>query len=87
MTDINLKNYEIHDVADTHFLVNVSQNGDVFEKPIEINEFASEVLKHIKDGMSVEETAKCMSLEYEAEYEEILKDMNDFLNVLNEKIV
>ncbi|MBO6089653.1 MAG: PqqD family protein [Lachnospiraceae bacterium] len=87
MIDINLKNYEIHDVAGTHFLVNVSQSGDVFEKPLEINEFASEVLKHMKDGMSVEETAKTLSLEYEADYEEIFKDVNDFLNVLNEKIV
>ena len=83
MRDLDLKKYEIHDVAGTHFLINVSQPGDVFE----INEFGSFVLKYIKDGKSARETAKILSEEYEAEYEEVLKDVNDFLNVLNEKIV
>ena len=59
----------------------------MFEKPLEINEFGSFVLKYIKDGKSARETAKILSEEYEAEYEEVLKDVNDFLNVLNEKIV
>ncbi len=87
MRDLDLKKYEIHDVAGTHFLINVSQPGDVFEKPLEINEFGSFVLKYIKDGKSARETAKILSEEYEAEFEEVLKDVNDFLNVLNEKIV
>jgi hypothetical protein len=82
-----LKNYEIHDVAGTHFLVNVSQRGDVFEKPLEINEFGAFVCKYLKDGKSSDEIAKILSEEYEAEYDEVLKDVNDFLNVLNEKIV
>ncbi|MBR6382639.1 MAG: PqqD family protein [Lachnospiraceae bacterium] len=82
-----LKNYEIHDVAGTHFLVNVSQRGDVFEKPLEINEFGAYVCKYLKDGKSSDEIAKILSEEYEAEYDEVLKDVNDFLNVLNEKIV
>lgn len=82
-----LKNYEIHDVAGTHFLVNVSQRGEVFEKPLEINEFGAYVCKYLKDGNSSDEIAKILSEEYEAEYDEVLKDVNDFLNVLNEKIV
>ena len=87
MNGINLDNYEIHDVAGTHFIINVSQCGDVFEKPLEINEFGSFVCRYLKDGRTIEETAKILSEEYEAEYEEVLKDVNDFLNVLNEKIV
>ena len=65
-----LKNYEIHDVAGTHFLVNVSQRGDVFEKPLEINEFGAYVCKYLKDGKSSDEIAKILSEEYEAEYDE-----------------
>ena len=82
-----LKNFEIHDVAGTHFLINVSQCGDVFEKPLEINEFGAYVCRYLKDGKNSEEIAKILSEEFEAEYDEVLKDVNDFLNVLNEKIV
>lgn len=77
-----LNNYEIHDVAGTHFLINVTQIGDVFEKPLEINEFGAYVCRYIKDGKNLEETAKILSEEYETEYEEVLKDVNDFADIL-----
>ena len=61
MKDIVWKKYEIHKAAGTFFLVNTAQKGDVFEKPVEVNEFGALVINLIKEGKSIDEAAKLLS--------------------------
>lgn len=82
----SLDNYEIHKAAGTFFLVNMAQKGDVFEKPIEVNEFGALVINFLKEGKSLEETAKLLAKEYDADFEEVKKDVSEFTDILYEKI-
>ncbi|MBP5494142.1 MAG: PqqD family protein [Lachnospiraceae bacterium] len=82
----SLDNYEIHKAAGTYFLVNMAQKGDVFEKPVEVNEFGALVVKLIKEGKSEDEAAKLLADEYEADFEEVKKDVSEFTESLYEKI-
>ena len=82
----SLENYEIHKAAGTYFLIKIAQKGDVFEKPVEVNEFGALVIKLIKEGKSTDEAAKLLAEEYEADFEEVKKDVNEFIESLYEKI-
>ena len=82
----SLDNYEIHKAAGTYFLINIAQKGDVFEKPVEVNEFGALVIKLIKEGKSTDEAAKLLAEEYEADFEEVKNDVNEFIESLYEKI-
>ncbi|MBP5529154.1 MAG: PqqD family protein [Lachnospiraceae bacterium] len=82
MKDIVWENYEIHNAAGTFFVVNISQQGDVFEKPLEVNEFGALACNYLKNGKTLEETAALLSEEYEADFSEVKKDVEIFYESL-----
>ena len=86
MKDLRLEEYEIHEVAGTHFLINVKQPGLEFIKPVEVNEFGAMIIKYLKEGKSAEEAGALISKEYEADIDVVLKDIAEFTDSLYEKI-
>ena len=86
MKDIVWKNYEIHKAAGTYFLVNTAQKGDVFEKPVEVNEFGALIINLIKEGKSIDEDAKLLSEEYEEDFAEVKTDAENFIESLTQRL-
>lgn len=50
-----------------------------------LNLMATEMLEHLKEGKSVEETALAICEEYDASKEEVLQDIEDMLDTLINK--
>ena len=72
----------LREAAGEHWLVNIAQSGEHYEKPRRLNRSASEIMSYYLEGKNISEIAEILSGKYEVDREEAETDIRNLLRQL-----
>lgn len=76
--------YQLRYAAGTYWLLDMWQTGVPFLKPLAVNEAGACIFKLSQEGKSRAEIAAVLSKKYQADEDEVKRDVVQFLNRLQE---
>lgn len=75
-------NYILKKIGPTYSLIPLKGEGVYLDRILNLNDTALEIYNGIKDGLSVDEISLNISKKFNANLDDIKKDVFDFVNVL-----
>lgn len=79
-----MKRYQLRYAAGTYWLSDTNPEGSVIQRPLELNETATEIWKMLEDGKNTEEIAEFFSEGNEGQKKEIQNDIEQFIEQLRQ---
>ena len=79
------KNFIFKAVAGEYMIIPLSGGTVDMTKSFNINETGAFIYKGLDQGKTAEEIAEDMAKEYDAPKDELLKDINEFIEILKKK--
>lgn len=75
-------NYILKKIGPTYSLIPLKGEGVYLDRILNLNDTALEIYNGIKDGLSIDEISLNISKKFNANLDDIKKDVFDFVNVL-----
>lgn len=75
-------NYILKKIGPTYSLIPLKGEGVCLDRILNLNDTALEIYNGIKDGLSIDEISLNISKKFNANLDDIKKDVLDFVNVL-----
>lgn len=79
--------FMLRNIADSYVVVPVGDNIVDFSAMITLNETGAFLWNLLTDDLNTEELANALCAEYEVEYDDAKKDVEEFVSILSEKRV
>ena len=75
--------YTLRRVAETYFLLDITQSGRPYKKPLQLNEVGADIWTFLQEGCSEDEVVKKLQEEYGVDAEMLRSDVEEFLQTLS----
>lgn len=74
--------YQLRKAAGTYWLLDMSQTGPAYTRPVPLNESGAKIWQMLENGKSPEQMAEIFAGDYDITYEEAVSDIRQFLKQL-----
>ena len=86
MEEVVHGNFRIRPVADSYFLIDMTDRGSDYRSPLELNELSARILEACWKGMEVAEITEAICREYDAKAADVEADVTAVLQRLSQYI-
>lgn len=76
-------NYQLREAAGSYWLIDMTQNGKIWKKPLQLNETGAVLLQGFFKGRTPEALAGELAKEYELPVETMRADVTEFFSQLS----
>ena len=83
---MNPDRFELRHAGGLYWLLDVSQEGPEYKRPVAINVVGADIYIMIKEGKNKEEIITQLMNKYEADEKSIRDDVESFMNILMEAV-
>ncbi len=79
------KRYQLRYAAGLYWLLDMEQTGEIYKKPVTMNECGAYIWQNYIKSVSEEEIADMLHMRYGISYEEALEDIREFIEQLQKQ--
>ncbi len=79
------KRYQLRYAAGLYWLLDMEQTGEIYKKPVTMNECGAYIWQNYIESASEEEIADMLHMRYDISCEEALEDIREFIQQLHKQ--